>query len=182
MPSVDPRLLKSISSSGGVFKGYRHQAPRRDPISGKGAEHYGGRFNPPHSFPVVYLCTTRLCAVAEFKRLVEREPATHGMKEALEGFLPRLLWEINVTTRSLLDLTDSTVRSHLSVSLDDLVNDDYLTTQAIGVAANSAGIQAILSHSATGQDDVLVILRNNIHTMNLSAKLLTAWTTVQDIP
>jgi RES domain-containing protein len=44
---------------------FRQQSPRHDPLSGDGARILGGRFNPPESFPVLYLCTTRACAVAE---------------------------------------------------------------------------------------------------------------------
>jgi RES domain-containing protein len=53
-----------------AFKGdgYRQQSPRYEPLSGEGARLQGGRFNPPNSFSVLHLCTTRACAVAEFRR------------------------------------------------------------------------------------------------------------------
>ena len=175
MPTLDPGLLGRANALSQVFKGYRHQALGRNPTSGIGALRNGGRFNPPNSFPVVYLCTTRACAIAEFYRLATRED------EAVEEFLPRELWEIRATLRSALDLTDSRCRNLLSVSKAALVGDDYSITQEIGVAANNVGLDAILSPSATGVDKVLAILRNNIDEADLGTDLLATWCTIDDL-
>ena len=176
MPEFDPVLLEEISKSYQVIKGYRHQSPRRDPISGEGSRLNGGRFNPPNSFPVVYLCTTIRCAKAEFRRMVERQ------QESPEGFLPRQLWEISATSQCLLDLTDLANRARLSIAEDDLVSEEYRITHAIGLGVNRSNvIQAIRSPSATRQDDVLAIFRNKIDALDLSATLLDTWTTIGDI-
>ncbi|MGH2928380.1 MAG: RES domain-containing protein [Solirubrobacteraceae bacterium] len=63
---------------------WRQIAPRYDPLSGEGARLHGGRFNPPGSFPVLYICQSRPCAAAELKRLGERQAI------GVEGLLPRL--------------------------------------------------------------------------------------------
>jgi RES domain-containing protein len=39
----------------------RHLSPKHNPGSGEGARINGGRFNPPESFPTLYLCETRSC-------------------------------------------------------------------------------------------------------------------------
>lgn len=78
----DPRLIGRLDGTAFELVGYRNQAPGFDPRSGEGARRFGGRFNPPHSFPVIYLCTTRPCVVAEFTRQVDRQGV------GIEGFLP----------------------------------------------------------------------------------------------
>lgn len=50
----------------------RHLSPNYDPRSGEGARLSGGRSNPPDSFPALYLCETRPCAVTELTRLGRR--------------------------------------------------------------------------------------------------------------
>jgi RES domain-containing protein len=55
---------------------YRQQSPKYDPLSGEGARMQGGRFNPPNSFPVLYLCSTAGCAAAEFMRFATDHPIT----------------------------------------------------------------------------------------------------------
>jgi len=68
----DPKLVGRLGGGALDLVGYRNQAPGFDPRSGEGARRFGGRFNSSHSFPVIYLCTTRPCVVAELTRQVER--------------------------------------------------------------------------------------------------------------
>jgi uncharacterized protein (TIGR00369 family) len=75
-----------------IGQGFRHLGPRYDPLSGEGARLHGGRFNPPGSFPVLYICQSSPCAVAELKRLGERQAI------GVEGLLPR----VPTATRSTL--------------------------------------------------------------------------------
>ncbi|MDE0674208.1 MAG: RES family NAD+ phosphorylase [bacterium] len=58
--------------------GYRNQTPGYEVRSGEGARRFGGRFNQPDSFPVLYLCTTRKCASAELKRKAYRQGLMPG--------------------------------------------------------------------------------------------------------
>ncbi|MGH9126465.1 MAG: RES domain-containing protein, partial [Acidimicrobiales bacterium] len=83
---MDPVRLASASLQRFQGTGWRQQAPAFDPRSGEGAQLHGGRFNPPRSFPVLYLCTTRPCALAELHRLAERQAMAVG------NLLPRHLW------------------------------------------------------------------------------------------
>ena len=168
-------LLARASASLGVATGYRQLTPRRDPRSGEGARRYGGRFNPPGSFPVLYLCTTQACAAAELRRRAEQQ------KVAVETFLPRKLWEIQAILERVLDLTDQTILRTFDITGADLVRDDRTLTHEVGGAAHSDGLQAILTPSATGIDQVLAIFLDNLARSDLQPNLLRTWTTNSDL-
>jgi hypothetical protein len=89
MPPFEPSKLARLAGSALSLSGYRNQAPGFDPRSGDGARRVGGRFNRPDSFPVVYLCTTRPCVVAELTRQARRQ----GLE--VEDLLPRELWVVS---------------------------------------------------------------------------------------
>lgn len=93
-----PRVAHAVST-------YRNQSPRYDPRSGEGARINGGRFNPPGSFPTLYLCETRGCVVAELTRQGTRHVV------GMEGLLPRVLYRYDLELHRVLDLTDSDTRS-----------------------------------------------------------------------
>lgn len=130
---------------------YRHQSARHDPRSGEGARIHGGRFNPPESFPVLYLCLDRPCAVAELKRLGRR--AVVG----IDGLLPRLLYRYELDLERVLDLTDAGVVAELGTTREALTADDWSFCQEIGVASHAQGDQGILCPSATGTGTVLAV-------------------------
>jgi hypothetical protein len=96
MPSFDPRALGQLTGTALSAAAYRNQAKGFDPRSGDGARRLGGRFNPPHSFPVLYLCLTRPCVVAELTRQAERQ----GLN--VEALLPRELFEIRADLDKVL--------------------------------------------------------------------------------
>jgi RES domain-containing protein len=131
-------------------KGYRNQASGFDPRSGDGARRFGGRFNRPHSYPVVYLCTTRPCVVAELTRQARRQ----GL--AVEDLLPRELWPVTVVLTKVLDLTDADTLQALVVEPDELVRVDLQLTHEIGVAAHEHRFQAIRSVSVTPASTTLL--------------------------
>lgn len=149
--SLKPTALSSVQPVSFRGPAYRQQAPRFDPSSAEGARINGGRFNPPDSFPVLYLCLTRACAVAELERLGQRNII------GLEGFLPRVLYEYDVSLERVLDLTNPAVLDDIGVRPPILTADDWSLCQTIGEAAHAAGFQAIRSPSATGVDEVLVV-------------------------
>lgn len=155
--------------------GFRNQAPGFDPRSGEGARRMGGRYNPPHSYPVVYLCTTRPCAIAELTRQSNRQ----GL--APEAFLPREVWQITSTLTKVLDLTDHSTLAVLDLSSTDLVRDDVQLTRAIGEAAHDHGFQAIQSPSATGVDQIVAVLTENLRGAVLSTEFVELWTTETDL-
>ena len=175
MPPFDPSKLATLAGSGLSVKGYRNQAFGFDPRSGDGARRFGGRFNPPHSYPVVYLCTTRPCVVAELTRQARRQ----GL--AVEDLLPRELWLVTVVLTKVLDLTDADTLQVLGVEPDELVRDDLQLTHEIGAAAHEHRFQAIRSASVTGVDDVVAILPENLAGAVLAVELVQEWTTAADL-
>lgn len=100
MPLFDPSKLADSAGDELSVAGYRNQTRRWDPLSDDGARRSGGRFNPPHSFPVIYLCTTRPCVVAELTR------QARGQNLDVEDLLPRELWCLTVELTKVLDLTN----------------------------------------------------------------------------
>jgi RES domain-containing protein len=171
MESFDPRALAQLTGNALSVVAYRNQARGFDPRSGDGARRLGGRFNPPHSFPVLYLCLTRPCVVAELTRQAERQSVS------VEDLLPREVFEISADLDKVLDLTDTEVLDALQVVPPDLVREDQRFTREIGEAAHEHGFQAIRSPSATGVDHVLAIFPENLAGAVLHVELVGEWTT-----
>lgn len=175
MPSLDPRALGLIPGTSLSVVAYRNQAKGFDPRSGDGARRLGGRFNPPHSFPVLYLCLTRPCVVAELTRQAERQ----GL--GVEALLPRELYEVSTDLDKILDLTDAATLGSLGIEAADLVREDHRFTREIGEAAHEHAFQAIRSPSATGVDNVLAIFPETLAGAVLDVKLLGEWNTAEDL-
>ena len=70
----------------------------------------------------------------------------------------------------------------LGIELTDLIQNDYRVTRQIGKAAYGRRLQALLSPSATGVDDVLVIFPENLRGSTLHAELVDTWVRLKDIP
>lgn len=175
MPGVDPASLAEIRTV--PFRGntYRHVSPRRDPRAGEGARIHGGRFNPPESFPVLYLCTSRACAVSEFIRLGEQHVI------GAEGLLPRKLYRFETDLTRVLDLTHEAVRQAIGLEEADLVDEDRSLTREIGVSAHALSLEAILSPSATGTDSVLAVFPEHLGTSTLEPELAEEWRTLDHV-
>lgn len=156
--------------------GFRNQAPGYDPRSGEGARRLGGRFNPPHSFPVLYLCLTRPCIVAELSRQAERQSLE------IADLLPRELWRMTVDLTKILDLTEEDTLTSLGITTPELVRDEHGFTQQIGEAAHENRFQAIRSRSATGVGDVLALFPENFAGAVLHVELIGEWTAPAGLP
>ena len=176
MSAFDSRALGRLSGSALDAVAYRNQSSGFDPRSGDGARRLGGRFNPPHSFPVLYLCMSRRCVVAELTRQAERQSLS------VEDLLPRELWEVAVGLRTVLDLSDARTREALGLDSADLVRDDHSDTREIGEAAHEHGFQAIRAPSVTGVDEILAIFPENLAGAVLRVELVREWRTIDDLP
>jgi RES domain-containing protein len=175
MRSFDPRALGHLNGTALAAVAYRNQAKGFDPRSGDGARRLGGRFNPPRRFPVLYLCLTRPCVVAELARQAERQ----GLN--VDALLPRELFEIRAALEKVLDLTDAATLDALGIAPSDLVREDRRFTQEIGEAAHGHAFHAIRSPSATGVDNVLAIFPEKLAGAVLEVKLLGEWSTANDL-
>ena len=175
MPPLDLRALERTPGASLSLLVYRNQAKGFDPRSGEGARRLGGQFNPPHSFPVLYLCATRPCVIAELTRQAERQGLT------VEALLPRELFEIHTELNSVLDLTNPEVLDALGITQPDLVHEDHRFTQEIGEAAHKHGFQAIRAPSVTGVDHVLAVFPERLAGATLNVRLLGEWSTPNDL-
>lgn len=175
MPQFDPRALDDAPAVSLSVVAYRNQAEGFDPRSGDGARRLGGRFNPPHSFPVLYLCLSRACVVAELRQQAKRQ----GLD--IDALLPRELFEINVDLDKVLDLTDDSTLETLGIAPADLVREGHGLTQEIGEAAHNRSFQAIRSPSATGVDHVLAIFPEELAGVVLDVRRLGTWRTPEGL-
>ncbi len=156
--------------------GFRQQSSAYDPLSGEGARIHGGRFNPPNSFPTLYLCSTAGCAAAEFSRFAGNHPI------GLSGFLPRTLWRYEISLSNVLDLTEDETLDHLSLEASELVEEDRTLTHHLGEVAHQFGYQAVRNASAAGVDDVIAVFIENLRSGILNPSEDSVWNKVADIP
>jgi RES domain-containing protein len=143
---------------------FRHVSVGRQPLSGEGARIQGGRWNPPESFPTLYLAGSRDVMVAEFRRLAVRT----GRSPA--DFLPRELYRIDVTLGGLLDLTDPAAATAVGLSLESVRSDNLSACQAVGLAAHYLGLEGVHAASATGEGTVVAVFTDRVR----SSSRLTA--------
>jgi RES domain-containing protein len=159
-----------------IGEAFRHMAARwDDPLSGEGARIHGGRFNPPDSFPVLYLCTTRSCAAAELRHRGEL------LVIGAEGLLPRVLYRYDVSLDRVLDLTSGETLEHLGVTTQQVVGADLGIPRQIGEAAHATGSQAIRVSSATGIDEVLAVFPELLGSGRLFAGLVERWESMENL-
>lgn len=153
-----------------VGEAYRHMAARWDnPSSGEGARIRGGRFNPPDSFPVLYLCTTRPCTIAELRHLGQRQLI------GIEGLLPRVLYRYETSLDRVLDLTSRATLQHLGITEQQVTGSDLTIPRQVGEAAHATGSQAIRAPSATGVDQVIAVFSESLGSGRLLPELLERW-------
>ena len=172
---IDPDRVAAASLSPFTGQAWRQLGPRHPPLSGEGARLHGGRFNPPESFPVLYLCRSRPCAAAELARMGERQSI------GIEALLPRRLYRYEVSLFRVLDLTDEVTRRALDIEQDVLMRSSWSACQGLGTIAHSLSIQAINSPSATGVGEVLAVFSENVEETDLKATFVEEWREVSDV-
>lgn len=111
----------------------------------------GGRWNPSHSFAVLYLGTTSDTVVAEFHRLAAQQ------RVAPDRFLPRTLYTYDVDLQNVLDVRVPEHRAALGLDLASIAGDDLTACQALGEAAFVCGREGIAAPSATGVGSILAV-------------------------
>jgi len=122
-------------------------------LSGEGARRFGGRWNPPDSFSVIYTASSVEAVDAEFRRLLA--------SARLPVIRPRLLATIRVQLTRVLDLRSDSVRQTLGIELSDMNAEDLTVSRAIGEAAQHLGYEAIVAPSATGVGHVVALFMTN---------------------
>ena len=136
---------------GSVYRVTTLDYPRPENIlRGEGSFLHGGRWNAIGSFRAVYGSTTDIVAVAESRANAEYA----GMAFPIRT--PRLLVTIELSLRSILDLTRHDVLDHLELTIEELREDwrkmqaDGFEgfTQCLGRAAFAVGAAGLVIPSA----------------------------------
>ncbi|MBI4261573.1 MAG: RES family NAD+ phosphorylase [Actinobacteria bacterium] len=159
MASLDPSLIERVDHRPRhTFDGdaYRHLGPGYDLLSGEGARIHGGRWNPPGSFPALYLGLSPDVVAAEFFRLAERSARQP------QDLLPRRLCRYRVRLQDVLDLRETETRSAVGLTETDLRADDATLCRSVGEAAHHVGFEGLLAPSATRLGDVLVVFHDRM--------------------
>lgn len=129
----------------------RQTAFGNHPLGAQGSLAYGGRFNPPALFQLLYTSLSPKGVKAEFIKFSK----SRGQRP--EELLPREAHQLFVTLHKVIDLTDSHNRKLLNCSARDLVGDDWKLTQKIGMRFNGV-CDAIISFSAAAPKEKNLIL------------------------
>lgn len=130
-------------------------ATSRDFSAGDGAAARGGRWNP-RGIKTLYASTTPLTAVYE----AYRNFFDFGF--SLTSIRPRVFCGADVRVQALIDMTDSSIRRRLGLTLEEILDEDWQTiqregdeswTQATGRGAYEAGFEGLLVPSARHRPD-----------------------------
>ena len=120
-------------------------------LLGQGSFLHGGRWNAIGSFRAVYGSTEDTVAVAESRATADYAGVSWPFRT------PRLLVAIELSLQAILDLTDTSIRTRLGLTLDGLRTEDWRKvqeegmesfTQAIGRAVFANGGEGLLVPSA----------------------------------
>jgi len=147
------RLARSARTWSGVV--YRSVTPEyanlADLISGKGSQLFGGRWNPPRSFPSVYGSSSPEAAMSEC--LAHYRYFNIPLPQAM----PRVFVAVQVRLQRLVDLTTARTLVRLGLSHKKIIEADWRRendlgreslTQAIGRALHQARLEGLLAPSA----------------------------------
>ena len=138
-----------ISKFEGIL--WRQTALGIHPLDTQGSFLYGGRFNPPALFQMLYSSFSIKGARAEFLKFArsrDTEP---------DELLPREIHQFFVTLDNVIDLTDSRNRKAINCSARVLIKKDWGLTQKIGLQLNRE-CEAIISYSAAAPKEKNLIL------------------------
>ncbi len=139
MPKLDDAPRTVVSSTV-----YRVAQKGTDPLSSRGSELNGGRYNLPGTKGVLYASFEKVTAVAEVVKSVK----ARGINPKEYGPDDWWAYELELTSSRVLDLSDPKVLEQLGVSAAALVADDVAVTRQIGKQALDAGYEAIIAPSA----------------------------------
>jgi hypothetical protein len=128
-----------------------------DPLDGRFAADRGGRWNPPESFPVVYLCGSIEVARANVYRRLAGQP--YGPEDLLPESGPLLVRARVPDDRYLNAVTDAGLRDlglPLTYPLDSRRRPvPWRRCQPIGMRAWEAGLPGVAARSARAEGEEL---------------------------
>lgn len=151
---VDSALIErlgALDTREFIGEAWRHVRPEYPPLSGEGARAVGGRWNPPGSYPTLYLGLDVDVVVAEFHRHLDRQ----GLRP--EDALPRVLYRYEVRLSLVVDLRAEQHWGALDLDHARIKSNDLRYCQAVGDAAHYLGAEGLLAPSAAGRGDVIAV-------------------------
>ena len=158
---LDPEKVARIrpASAEGRFFRLVPERYKEEALSTVGSLQYGGRYNPPREFGVLYLGEDEEVCWAEIQRRA-------GSPEFLRQ--PWVCAEVRVELERVLDLTDGEVLRDLGIEQDDLListgdeAEDYRLTRELARAAREAGFEALKVRSVTSRGVNLVVFTDKL--------------------
>jgi RES domain-containing protein len=155
-----PRLSLAATVFRVVHKGV-------DPLSSRGSELNGGRYDPPGTKGILYASFEKAVAVAE---------VTKGLKARginPEDYGPDEWWayELELASDRVLDLTDPKVMEALNITHSSIVANEIAITRQIGKQAIEAGFDAIIAPSAAhpGGKNIVIFLAGTSQPLRVRA-------------
>ena len=124
-----------------------------DPLSSRGSELNGGRYNMPGTKGVLYASFDEATAVAE----VSKGLRARGINIADYALDDWWAYELELTSTRVLDLTDPKVLEKLQIRADAIVGDQLTVTRQVGEEALAQGFEAIVAPSAAHEGKNVVI-------------------------
>lgn len=156
----------AIPWSGPIFRSVSPEyANATDLLSGIGSKTFGARFTPKGGFPCVYGSLDPDTAMAEALAFHRRA----GIP--VEQAMPRVFVSIRVHAQRILSLTDGHIRTLLRISHRGLTEEQWqekqnrgreALTQAIGRVARNLGFEGLLTSSAQGAGENIVIFSDKL--------------------
>ncbi len=125
-----------------------------DPLSSRGSELNGGRYNLPGTKGILYASFEKAVAVAE----VAKGLTARGINP--DDYGPDEWWayELEVNSTRVLDLTNPRVLEALQITGASIVGDEVAVTRQIGKQAIEAGFDAIIAPSAARQQGNNIVI------------------------
>ena len=173
---------RAVSWSGVVYRSVPPQyANKDDLLTGFGSKTAGARWNPPKSFSTVY------ASLDPHTALDEVLAHFRYYSIPIESAMPRVTVSVRVQLDRVLDLTDRTTRSVLSVSKRRMLDEPWREeqkegreafTQALGRLCHELGWEGLLVPSAARREGVNLV----VFTPNLSRKSSLEIINVGDLP
>jgi len=135
---------------------FRHTSPGRHPLSGSGAQQFGGRWNLQGGSAAIYLADSLQTCIAEFRRTAA------GQGRGTPTLLPRELHHISLDGVHVVDFAAPGALETAGLRPSDIAAADWIKCQQAGEAVASAGLPGLRAPSATGVGHVIVLFEANI--------------------
>ncbi len=133
---------------------FRHTSPGRHPLSGRGAQQFGGRWNLRRGSAAVYLADSLQTCIAEFHRTAA------GQARGSASLLPRELHHIALDGVQVVDLAAPGALEAAGLSLGDIAAADWVKCQRVGEEVALTGLARLRAPSATGIGNVIVLFED----------------------